>query len=66
MGDEKRRRMAISAKTVAHLELQPGQRFALRYDIRERLHADSSGVLYLAVEIATGEEVEIHVLHPRR
>ncbi|KAA1172807.1 hypothetical protein FWJ25_13420 [Marinobacter salinexigens] len=66
MSDEKRKVMTISAATMAHLELQPGDRFALRYDIKERLHADRSGVLYLAVERATGEEVEIHVLHPGR
>lgn len=49
---------------MAHLELQPGQRFALRYDIKQRLCSDRSGALYLAIERTTGEEVEIHVLHP--
>lgn len=65
MDDEKRRQLSVTAKSLSQLDLQPGQRLALRYVVKQRLRSDGSGVLYLATEQATGEELEVHVLHPR-
>ncbi|KEF33110.1 hypothetical protein D777_00118 [Marinobacter nitratireducens] len=65
MGDEQLKHITVTAKNFAQLDLQPGQRLALRYVVMQRLHVDGSGVLYLATERATGEEVHVHVLYPK-
>ncbi|MBJ6136989.1 hypothetical protein [Marinobacter litoralis] len=65
MDDEKRRHITVTATTPTQLDLQPGQRLALRYVVTQRLRSDGSGVLYLVTEQATGEEVDVHVLHLR-
>ena len=65
MDDEKRRQIWVTAKSLSQLDLQPGQRLALRYVLKQRLRSDGLGVLYLATEKATGEELEVHVSHSR-
>lgn len=65
MDGEKRRQISVTATNLSQLDMQPGQRLALRYVVMQRLRSDGSGVLYLATERATGEEAHVHVLHPR-
>ncbi len=64
--DNAKRMLTVTALKERDLQLQPGQRFALRYDILEPLNRDGNGALYLARDRHSGRELHLHILMPRR
>lgn len=66
MNNKKHQHITLTATKEVYLQLQPGQNFALRYEIKQRVRADGTGTLYLATEKTSGELLEIQVLYPRR
>ncbi|MYM64353.1 hypothetical protein [Pseudomaricurvus sp. HS19] len=66
MNSESLRTVAVTAQQDGDLQLQPGQRYALRYEILQLLGRDGNGAWYLARDRHSGEELRIHIQPPRR
>ena len=50
--------------TTAHVNLQPGQTLANRYEIQEQIGAGGMGAVYRALDKTTGKQIAVKVLLP--
>ncbi len=66
MNSESLRTIAVTALRDGDLNLQAGQRCALRYEILQPLGREGNGALYLARDRHSGEELQIYIQPPRR
>ena len=57
-------RTTVGTSEAPAQSLEPGERFAERYEIRDRLGGGGMGVVYLASDSLTGEDVAIKLIHP--
>ena len=57
-------RTTVGTPEAPARSLAPGERFAERYEIRDRLGGGGMGVVYLANDSLTGEDVAIKLIHP--